>query len=77
MILVLLGFLIICGFLSYLQAADQWKGIRNTSGVRDVGVQAEVRYILAVRLRQYQEAYVSSDEQEVGVGIGMATWLCS
>ncbi|XP_041530919.1 endoplasmic reticulum mannosyl-oligosaccharide 1,2-alpha-mannosidase isoform X1 [Microtus oregoni] len=29
-ILVLLGFLIICGFLSYLQAADQWKGLSGT-----------------------------------------------
>lgn len=77
MILVLLGFLIICGFLSYLQAADQWKGIGNTSGVRDVGVRAEVRYILAVQLRQCQEAYEVSDEQEVGVGVSMATWLCS
>ncbi|EGW07393.1 Endoplasmic reticulum mannosyl-oligosaccharide 1,2-alpha-mannosidase [Cricetulus griseus] len=47
------------------RAADQWKGTRNTSGIRVVGAQAGVRYILAIQLKQYQEAYAVTDAQEM------------
>lgn len=53
MILFFLGFLILCGFLYSLQAADQWKG---TSGTREEQMQAEVRYIIAIQIKQYHRA---------------------